>query len=119
MLDKMSIDIEQCIKSCWACRDSCQKIFFTHCLKQGGAHVEAEHVKIMMSCIDICQLTADAMTRGTPVHKTLCHACAEICTACAESCHKISDNVMQECVDICKQCAASCQAMSKNAAASV
>ena len=57
--------IEDCIKACWECRHECQETLFDHCLEQGGAHVAPDHVKIMADCIQICQTSADFMTRGS------------------------------------------------------
>src|SRR4051812_16707220 len=66
--------LHDCITQCWTCRTECQKVFFSHCLEAGGKHLEAEHVKILMDCIAICQVAADSMVRGSPVHAALCAA---------------------------------------------
>ena len=102
-----------CITTCWECRDECQKTLFTHCLYEGGKHLEPEHVKLMADCIQICQTAADFMTRQSPLHASVCAACADICEACAKSCEAIGGEHMKRCAEICRRCAQSCREMSQ------
>lgn len=101
-----------CIKACWDCRNECQKVFFNYCLKKEGEHTKPDHIKLMMDCIQICQIAADFMTRDSTFHKNICETCAEICEACAESCTQIKDEKMQHCANVCRQSAESCRQMS-------
>ncbi|MFY9288691.1 MAG: four-helix bundle copper-binding protein [Alphaproteobacteria bacterium] len=103
--------IQECIKNCWQCRTECQETLFNHCLKEGGKHVEAEHVKLMMDCIQICQVSADFMTRGSKLHESVCAACADICEACAKSCDAIGGEKMKQCAEACRRCAKTCRDM--------
>lgn len=105
------MNMQECIDHCWTCRNICQKIFYNYCLKEGGEHVEQEHVKLMTDCIQICQNTADFMVRNSSYHKDLCEVCAKICEACAKSCEKMSDPEMQKCSQVCFECADSCKKM--------
>jgi len=105
---------EECIQLCWTCRDTCQKVFFHHCLEEGGEHVEQDHVKMMTDCIDICQIAADFMVRGSDHHQQICATCAEICEDCAKSCERIGGAKMQECADICRRCADKCREMGRS-----
>ncbi|MEI9906446.1 MAG: four-helix bundle copper-binding protein [Asticcacaulis sp.] len=81
--------LRACIQQCWECRDTCQTLFYNHCLVKGGAHVERRHATLMNDCIQICQISADFMTRNSPVHMATCGACAVVCEACAKSCEAI------------------------------
>ena len=110
--------IHACITLCWACRHECQTTLFNHCLKVGGEHAEAAHVKIMIDCMEICQSAADFMTRGSEFHAATCIACADVCEACAYSCEQIGGEEMIQCAEICRQCAQHCRAMgnARNAA---
>lgn len=109
----INTDLRTCIKSCWDCRHECQTTLFEHCLEMGGKHVTKEHVKLMTDCIEICQATADLMTRDSHFHGELCAACALICEACADSCEKIGGNEMKRCAELCKRCAQECEKMGK------
>lgn len=103
---------QDCILICWQCRDTCIKTLYTHCLYEGGKHVEPEHVKLMNDCIEICQLAADFMTRQSSLHVVVCASCADVCEACARSCEAVGGNHMQGCAEICRRCAESCREMS-------
>lgn len=107
----LSPEMQECIRICWECRNECQETLYSHCLAEGGEHVEEAHVKLMADCIQICQAAADFMTRRSPVHASVCAACAEVCEACAASCARIGDEVMQACAEICRKCAEHCRRM--------
>lgn len=99
------------IQNCWETRTICHTTLVDHCLAMGGAHVEKEHVKLMLDCIQSCQTSADFMTRGSVNHPQMCVACAAVCEACANSCAAIATPEMKACADACRKCAASCGAM--------
>lgn len=90
------------------CHPGCN-MAMTHCLEQGGKHVEPGHFRLMMACAEICRTSAHFMLIGTPHHKHTCRECAEICEECAQSCEQVGD--MQDCVDTCRRCAESCRRM--------
>jgi hypothetical protein len=102
---------QDCVTLCWECRTECQKTLFNHCLQEGGKHAEAEHVKLMMDCIQACQTAADFMTRGSALYASACAACADVCEACAESCERIGGEHMKACAEICRRCARECREM--------
>lgn len=101
-----------CIHNCWECRDTCQTTLVNHCLEMGGSHVEKEHIKLMLDCIQACQSCADFMTRNSPLHPKMCAVCAAVCEACASSCEAINTPEMQACADACRKCVATCTEMS-------
>ena len=103
-------NMKECIETCWECRTECEKMLFTHCIEEGGKHTEPDHVRIMMDCIQICQASADSMTRNSPIHMSICAACAEVCDACADSCEEIGGH-MKKCAELCRRCAQSCREM--------
>lgn len=105
--------LKTCIALCWECRTECQKTLFDHCLKMGGRHAEAGHVRIMTDCIEMCQTAADFMTRHSTLHTATCAACAEVCEACAKSCEAVGGDRMTACAEICRRCAESCREMSR------
>jgi hypothetical protein len=109
--------LRDCIQACWNCRDICQSTLYSYCLEQGGHHVQPAHVRVMTDCIEICQTTADFMTRKSELHAAICAACADVCEACAESCDLIDDEEMRACAKACNDCAASCREMSRGRAA--
>lgn len=108
--DSMHEEILACLQDCEYCHRVCLHMAMTHCLEQGGKHVEPTHLRLMLSCAKVCRTTADAMLSGFDMHAQLCAACSEICRACAESCEQIGED-MQECVTACIRCAESCERM--------
>ena len=86
----------------------------TYCLKKGGDHAEAGHIRLLLDCEEICQTSANFMLRGSSLHVQTCAACAEVCRACAAECEQMpQDEQMQRCVEACRRCAESCQRMTQ------
>ena len=111
------VQLQKCIEACWNCRHACQKTLFGHCLPIGNVHMDEIHVKLMTDCIEICQLTADFMTRQSDFHAALCEVCADICEACAKSCERVGDEAMMRCGEACRACAQSCRTMGEQSQA--
>ncbi len=107
------MNMQECITACWNCRNECQTTLFNHCLQKDGEHTQQKHVKLMIDCIQICQIAADFMTRNSQLYKSICEACAKICETCADSCTQLKDTEMQRCADACRQCAETCRRMSQ------
>jgi hypothetical protein len=112
--ENMDLHLQECIRLCWECRDICQDTLYNHNLERGGDHIDAQNIRLMTDCIEICQTAADLMRRHSMLHRVTCQACAEICDACAESCEKMgsSHTMIQRCAEACRRCATSCRAMS-------
>jgi hypothetical protein len=106
---QISAEMRACIDECLRCYQTCQGMAMNHCLERGGKHVEPEHFRTMIACVEICRAAAHVMLAGTPLHKRVCAACAEICDACAKSCEGLDG--MEECVSACRSCADSCRKM--------
>jgi hypothetical protein len=109
-----SPEMQACIDACMSCYQSCIGMAMSHCLEQGGRHLEPAHFRLMISCAEICRASAHIMLTGTDAHKASCAACAEICSACADSCETLDG--MEDCVSACRTCADSCGKMAGAAA---
>jgi hypothetical protein len=107
----LSAEMQMCIENCLRCHQVCEQMI-QHCLRKGGRHAEASHIRLMQDCAAICALSADFMLRGSDLHSQTCGVCATICQACAESCRLMNDDeMMQMCVDACEACYDSCSKM--------
>lgn len=105
------IDMQQCIQECTNCHQVCVHTM-QHCLQKGGQHAQADHIRGLADCAQICATSADFMLRGSQLHKGTCGVCAEACEQCASSCEQMNDDqVMQQCIDACRRCAQSCREM--------
>lgn len=102
-----------CHDTCQHCHDVCLQAI-AHCLRQGGAHAEEAHLRLLMDCAEICQTSAHFLLRESELHAVTCRACAEICERCAEDCERFGadDEQMRPCAEACRACAESCRAMS-------
>ncbi|MBR0644411.1 four-helix bundle copper-binding protein [Plastoroseomonas hellenica] len=108
-MHQLSADMRACIEECLRCHSTCLGTAMNHCLEQGGPHVEPQHFRIMITCAEICQTSANVMLVGTRHHQHTCRECAEICEECATSCARVGG--MEECVQACRRCAESCRRM--------
>ncbi|RYZ64774.1 MAG: four-helix bundle copper-binding protein [Proteobacteria bacterium] len=105
-------EMQSCIENCTKCHQASLNVI-THCLQQGGDHVDPQHIRLLQDCANICATSADFMLRGSDLHVLTCGACAEICLQCSEACASFSDDaVMKACADLCYKCHESCYAMS-------
>ncbi|OYW14166.1 MAG: hypothetical protein B7X02_00660 [Rhodospirillales bacterium 12-54-5] len=85
------------IQSCWDARNTCQDTLFSH-------------VKLMLDCIAMCQVTADCMTRHSEMFDVMSDVCSKVCQATAESCERIGGAEMMRCAEACLQCSNNCRA---------
>lgn len=114
---KMDQSMEQCIQNCLDCARICMETL-TYCHEQGGKHTEPGHLKLLMDCSEICQISAHFMLRGSEFHKQTCAVCADVCERCAQDCERFGDDAqMQTCAQVCRRCTESCRQMSMGKAA--
>ena len=75
----------------------------------GGMELDPVHLRLLLDCAQMCEMTADFMSRNSPYHLYLCEVCAAICEACGESCALAG--AMEECAAICQECIVVCRAL--------
>ena len=110
----LSSDVLACIELCIDCHKACTQTA-VHCLQRVGECADANHVRLMLDCAEICQTSANFMLRGSPYHPITCLACAELCRACEESCRGYGDDEqMRMCADTCAECAQHCERMAES-----
>jgi hypothetical protein len=103
--------IEECIRSCQSCHEICVDTV-DYCLKVGGEHAESSHVKLIIDCAEICNVSMNSMVRSSATSIELCRSCAEICDRCAAACERFTgDEQMQACARECRRCAQACRQM--------
>lgn len=102
------MDLSRSIDLSADCHRACEQTM-VHCLAQGGPHATRDHIRLLMDCSEICALTSDFLSRGSPFHRQTCQACAMICEECAEDCLTFNDPIMNRCAEACRACAKSCR----------
>lgn len=106
-----SPEMQQCIQNCTSCAQICLETI-SYCLRKGGQHAEADHIRLLLDCVEICQTCTNFMVRGSELHRLTCGVCSEICRRCAESCEQMKeDEQMIACAEACRRCADSCKRM--------
>lgn len=116
---EMSREMQECIQNCLNCHAICLETI-GHCLAMGGEHAQADHIRLLQDCAQICMTSADFMLRMSEHHPQTCGICADICEACARDCESMADgsDFMQKCADVCRKCAESCRRMASGTGAS-
>ncbi len=98
--------MNDCIQDCLNCHTVCLDTAMRTMQKSGNA----DNVRTLLDCAEICQTSAHFMLRNSPLHTSICQVCAMICQHCEEMCRQIGEN---DCANACRACANSCQQMSK------
>jgi len=101
--------MKECIENCQKCQAECLETATHTCLETGGKHLEPEHVRLMLSCAEVCGTCAKLMLTRSTFEEALCAVCADICEACARSCEQIGG--MDRCAELCRRCATTCRSM--------
>lgn len=109
--------MQSCIDACTECHQMCLQTAMTLCLESGGEHIEPEHLRLMLSCAEICQTSTNFMLMSSDYSNQVCQVCAEICEACASSCEQMEG--MEECARTCRECAEICREMAGTEASRV
>jgi len=107
---KASEGLQQCIDACTECGQVCTETV-AYCLEQGGEHASRDHVRLLLDCAEICQTSANYMSRRSDLHAETCAVCADVCERCASQCESFDDEQMRHCAEVCQRCAESCRQM--------
>jgi len=102
LTDQMNDCIQDCLNCHTVCLDTAMRV-----MQKSG---NADNVRTLLDCAEICLTSAHFMLRGSPLHTSTCQLCAMICQHCGEMCAQIGEN---DCANACNACANSCQQMSK------
>jgi hypothetical protein len=109
--DRMGKHITRAVQDIRDCQDSCL-LTIQHCLRKGGMHAEARHIRLLLDTAELAGVTASFMIRASDLHPRLCGVCAEACEACAANCESMADDdEMLRCAGVCRRAAESCRAL--------
>ncbi|MBI4496808.1 MAG: four-helix bundle copper-binding protein [Chloroflexi bacterium] len=90
--------LEECINSCWQT--------LSYCLDKGGQHVQANHMRLLMDCAEICETADDYLMRNSAITGRITPIVADVCERTAQSLNQFRDDPqMQNCVDACQRTA--------------
>ena len=106
--EQLTAEMERCIRDCLECYRACVDAAINHQLGIVERHqIEPAHIRLLLSCAEICQTTATVVQSGSPLHKPTCRVAAKLCRRCATECEHAGG--LEECVRACRRSADSCQ----------
>lgn len=108
----MDDTMKRCIDNCFECYRICRETI-AYSVQKGGEYADGEHLRTLLDCAQICQVSAEFMVRGSAAHNKVCEICAEVCLRCAESCSKFNDEQLTRCAEACRECVQSCKIMAE------
>ena len=119
---QMSKHYKDCIAACWSCAQICNECSDDMVGMDPKGHdngLMARCIRMCRECADICALSAQWMSRLSPLSEEMCRFCAQICNVCAEVCDKHAKHhpLCGRCAEECRRCAAACRDMAAAKAA--
>ncbi|MFO1536155.1 MAG: hypothetical protein ABR586_10855 [Thermoplasmatota archaeon] len=77
---------------------------FDYCIKQGGRHAEANHLRAHLDAWDLLNATCTLIARGSDYADDAKATCAKAVKRCEESCEEFGDDqMMKACADVCRE----------------
>ena len=99
----------RCVQDSLDCQEICLQTV-TYCLRMSNNYP----VRLLLDCIEMCQVNTDFLIRGSKLKSELCEVCAIACERCEEFCKQFYDDTqMKMCAQVCGNCADSCREMAK------
>ncbi len=110
-------EMETCIQHCLDCHSACLAMV-PYSLRMGRELTTPNHIKMLLTCAELCQTAANLMLMDSPLQNYICAVCAAACKRCAEECERVAhgDEQMLACAETCRECAASCRCAANMAA---
>ena len=106
--EQLTAEMERCVRDCLECYRVCLDAAINHQLGIVERHeVEPAHIRLLLSCAEICQTTATVVQSGSPLHKPTCRVAAKLCHRCAAECERHAG--LEYCAKACRVCSESCQ----------
>ena len=102
---------QHCIEACLQSFESCEQMI-VHLNSQ--RNVDSNLIGLLNDAVEITQVAATFMLRGSNFHFRTCGVCAEVCKVCAEALDNLSmetDDLLKSCVSTLRECSESCDQM--------
>lgn len=102
-------ELARCVEDCLDCQDICLQTV-RYCLSMSKNYP----IGVLLDCIEVCQINADFLLRGSRLLNNISDLCAMACKRSADFCGQFrNDAQMQMCAKACERCAKSCQEIAK------
>lgn len=94
-----------CIQYSMDCQSICLETL-NYCLTMSDNYP----VRPILDCIEVCQINANFMLRGSRLRKNIAELCISACEKCEEFCSQFKDDMqMRACAEACRKCIESCE----------
>jgi hypothetical protein len=112
-LPPLNEDTRRCAQACADCHQYCIETI-VYCRQHGGLFAEADHLRTLLDCAELCQMTTDFTLRGSDLCPALWAICAEAADRCALSCDRLGDDRQTRgCAAAARRCAIVCREMAR------
>jgi hypothetical protein len=102
-------ETKECITALQACHAACLQFATFDCLEGGILQVEANRIRLMLDCAEICQTAANFLIRDSDHYLRVCREAAVICEDLSSVCCKIT--TMKRVLVACNNCVSACRAI--------
>lgn len=103
---------QHCIEACLLCFESCEQMI-VHLNSQ--ENIDPNLIRLLNDAIEITQVSATFMLRGSNFHIRTCAVCAEVTKICAEALEKtqaaVGEELLKSCLTALRECSESCYQM--------
>lgn len=103
---------QHCIEACLQCFEACEQMIVQVSHEENA---DPNLIRLLNDAVEISQVSATFMLRGSNFHIRTCAVCAEVCKVCAEACEKAAlhskNELLKSCADVLRVCAESCYQM--------
>jgi hypothetical protein len=109
IMDSTDIRQDQCAHACDVCALECDRTLLSDpSYSSSTGRFTAEHVALI-TCADVCRITAAAARDGRDKLPDVCHWCADVCDTFADS--PRASYLWPEVAASCRECAEHCRAV--------
>lgn len=108
-LSSSAPQFQYCIEACLQCFESCEQaiVYLSH-----KENTDPQLIRLLNDAVEISQVSATFMLRGSNFHIRTCAVCAEVTKICAEKCEaalaETDDELLRSCVNVLRKCAECC-----------
>lgn len=103
---------QHCIEACLQSFESCEQVIMQ---LSGEENVDPNLIRLLNDAVEITQVSATFMLRGSNFHIRTCAVCAEVCKVCAETLEQSqslgNEELIKSCITALRDCSESCDQM--------
>jgi hypothetical protein len=103
--------LDLCVDACEACAEECERALNTDPTYASGVSKFTGEQIALITCADVCRITAAAVRRRQVGYQEICTWCAEVCETCVSRGRSAID--AGQLLYRCGECATRCRAVQR------